>query len=169
MHLDMSSNTIRERLKHGVPNANAGIFKQTETRNFHPSGPVKHGFAKQAFLILSFMLYFTVTCISIHIAQLLGAWLYFVNKDYYYTYMSLTKQGFGLMINSVTHWFNPTIIRMSGDATVQGQLRLTKDGRLKCDFPNRLLLMANHQVCRHPVSSAVQCPGNTCSLMSSIT
>ena len=58
----------------------------------------------------------------------------------------MTKELFGLVVNSVTQWFTSTTIRISGDASVRGQLKLTKDGRLETDFPERLILLANHQV-----------------------
>lgn len=77
---------------------------------------------------------------------MLGAPLYYINRDYYYAYMSLTKQSFGLLITTMCQWWTPTLIRVSGDKSVRGQLRKTRDGRLECDFPERIILMANHQV-----------------------
>ena len=38
------------------------------------------------------------------------------------------------------------MIRVSGDASVAGQIRQTEDGRLECHFPDRMVLIANHQV-----------------------
>lgn len=38
------------------------------------------------------------------------------------------------------------MVRISGDASVAGQLRKTADGRAECDFPERLIMIANHQV-----------------------
>lgn len=87
-----------------------------------------------------------LTCHSIHTAQFIGAPLYFVNKDYYYAWMAMTKQYFGILVNSITQWFCPTVVRVSGDDSVQGELKLTKDGRLETAFPERLVLIANHQV-----------------------
>ena len=60
--------------------------------------------------------------------------------------MSLTKQSFGLIMTSMTQWWSPTKVVVSGDATVQGQLKKTSDGRLECDFPERIVIMANHQI-----------------------
>jgi lysocardiolipin and lysophospholipid acyltransferase len=40
------------------------------------------------------------------------------------------------------------MVRISGDESVKGQLRKTKDGRLECDFPDRMVMIANHQVRR---------------------
>ncbi len=78
--------------------------------------------------------------------QCLGSPLYLFNKDYYYAYMSWTKQSFGLLLTTVCQWWSPTTIRISGDRSVRGQLRRNKGGRLECDFPERIVLMANHQV-----------------------
>lgn len=61
--------------------------------------------------------------------------------------MALTKQSFGLLITTMTQWWSPTVVRISGDASVAGQLRKTADGRAECDFPERLIMIANHQVC----------------------
>ncbi|KAH1490502.1 hypothetical protein KXX57_000238 [Aspergillus fumigatus] len=43
-------------------------------------------------------------------------------------------------------WGCPTYVRVSGDESVRGQIHLCKDGRLKTQFPERLVLIANHQV-----------------------
>jgi len=89
---------------------------------------------------------FGINSTSIFLTQLIGAPLYLVNKSFYYAWMAMTKELFGLVVNCVTQWFTSTTIRISGDASVRGQLRLTKDGRLETDFPERLILLANHQV-----------------------
>lgn len=83
---------------------------------------------------------------SIVATQILGSPLYFINKDLYYAYMSLTKRSFGIVIACTTQWWSPTTVRISGDASVAGELRKTADGRLECNFPNRLVMIANHQV-----------------------
>ena len=38
------------------------------------------------------------------------------------------------------------MVRVSGDASVAGQLRKTADGRVELQFPERLVMIANHQV-----------------------
>lgn len=37
--------------------------------------------------------------------------------------------------------------QISGDSSVEGQIRKTRDGEVILDFPQRVVLMANHQVC----------------------
>jgi lysocardiolipin and lysophospholipid acyltransferase len=83
---------------------------------------------------------------SIFITQLIGAPLYWYNRDLYYAYMAYTKQSFALLSMSVTEWWGPTVIRMSGDASVADQIHLTPDGRVEFSFPERLVLVANHQI-----------------------
>lgn len=85
-------------------------------------------------------------CVIIFTTQLIGSPLYFISKDYYYAYMAFTKQSFGVLITTVTQWGAPTLVRVSGDESVRGQIQLTDDGRLKTEFPDRLVFIANHQV-----------------------
>ncbi|PQE32758.1 hypothetical protein CJF32_00009642 [Rutstroemia sp. NJR-2017a WRK4] len=112
----------------------------------HPSGEVKHGYAAQIWRLLSFATYFWACCCTIQATQILGVPMYFINKDIYYAWMALTKQSFGLLVTTMTQWWSPTVVRISGDASVAGQLRKTEDGRLECDFPERVVLIANHQL-----------------------
>jgi hypothetical protein len=83
---------------------------------------------------------------SICATQFLGAPLYWINRDLYYAYMALTKQSFGLLATTMTQWWAPTVVRISGDASVAGQMRKTADGRVECHFPDRMVMIANHQV-----------------------
>jgi lysocardiolipin and lysophospholipid acyltransferase len=73
--------------------------------------------------------------------------LYWINRDWYYAYMAVTKESFGIAVTTLTHWWAPTVIRISGDASVEGELLQTSDGRVECHFPDRLIMIANHQVC----------------------
>jgi lysocardiolipin and lysophospholipid acyltransferase len=73
--------------------------------------------------------------------------LYFYSRDLFYAWMAMTKQHFGIVTMTMTYWWAPVKIRISGDESVRGQLRKTKDGRLECDFPERMVLVSNHQVC----------------------
>ena len=80
-------------------------------------------------------------------SELLGVPLYVINKEWYYKNISLAKEAFGITITCMTKWWSPTVIRISGDESVSGQFRQLPDGRLECSFPERLVLIANHQVC----------------------
>ena len=112
----------------------------------HPAGRIKHGAFMQTLRMLLILSWFICCCTAVHVTQLVGSPLYFINQDYYYAYMAMTKQSFGILIVTVTQWFSATTIRVSGDSSVRGQLRLTPDGRLETDFPERLVLIANHQL-----------------------
>ena len=83
---------------------------------------------------------------SIFITQFIGAPLYFYDKDLFYAWMAMTKQHFGIVASTMTYWWAPTKMRVSGDESVRGQMRKTEDGRLECDFPERMVLIANHNV-----------------------
>ncbi len=71
--------------------------------------------------------------------------------------MALTKQHFGLLVTTTTEWWSPTVVRVSGDKSVRGQLRRTEDGRLETYFPERLVLIANHQVRGQASAPCVLC------------
>ncbi|RPA80154.1 acyltransferase-domain-containing protein [Ascobolus immersus RN42] len=96
--------------------------------------------------MVSFCAYFLTGCILIVLTQLIGAPLYFVNKPLFYAWMARTKHHFGILVTTITQWWAPTVIRVTGDRSVRHQLKRAKDGRLECDFPERMVLIANHQI-----------------------
>lgn len=61
--------------------------------------------------------------------------------------MAYTKECFAILITCLTQWWAPTVVRVSGDSSMLGQLVKKKDGSLQCKFADRMVLMANHQVC----------------------
>lgn len=89
----------------------------------------------------------------IHVSQFLGCPLYFINREWYYMYMSKTKEFFGITIITMTRWWGPTTIRVSGDEEVSKELSKSRDGGIECSFPDRLIMIANHQVCLFSVLS----------------
>ncbi|KAJ8124981.1 hypothetical protein O1611_g8659 [Lasiodiplodia mahajangana] len=111
----------------------------------HPSGEAKYGRFRSLLRAVTFSLYFGTGILAVHLSQFIGAPLYFINREVYDAYMSLAKACFGLLITTMTQWWAPTVIRISGDASVAGQLSLTPDGRVQCKFPERMVLIANHQ------------------------
>lgn len=112
----------------------------------HPSGREKNSRLIQFLRGFSFVCYFFSCCVAINITQFIGAPLYWFNRDLYYAYMALTKESFGLLITTMTNIWGPTTIRISGDHSVAGQIRRTPDGRVEFDFPERMVMIANHQV-----------------------
>ncbi|OGE49137.1 hypothetical protein PENARI_c023G00633 [Penicillium arizonense] len=112
-----------------------------------PSEPrLKHGVPMQVLRSLLLATWFNCCCVAICATQVIGSPLYFINKYWYYSYMAYTKQCFGLVITAATQWASPTLFRVSGDASVRGQIHLSKDGLLETCFPERLVMISNHQV-----------------------
>jgi hypothetical protein len=58
----------------------------------------------------------------------------------------MTKQHFSMVVTTMTYWWAPVTMRVSGDESVRGQMRKNKDGMMECDFPERMVLISNHQV-----------------------
>ena len=144
----MDPQNLRRRVKETAQEASTMVDDKAATPapEPHPAGKVKHGILMEIVRLLLFTTYFVGTCVISSVTQLVGAPLYFVNKDYYYAFMAMTKQSFGIIITTTTQMFSPTVIRVSGDASVRGQLRKTADGRLETQFPERIVYMANHQI-----------------------
>jgi len=144
----MGSDSLRQRntnMPKSTPEHGAAVAEDSVDGE-HPAGDIKHGSVKQLIRATLLASYFFGCCLSINATQYLGLPLYLVDRNAYYAYMSLTKQSFGLLITTMTQWWSPTLIRISGDESVSGQMRKTADGRLECDFPSRLIMMANHQL-----------------------
>ncbi|KAF4785354.1 acyltransferase [Colletotrichum scovillei] len=127
-----------------APAPNAGLVRKPSDP--HPAGRVKHSLVVQVLRGFSFGVYFAACCLAIITTQLLGVPLYWANRDMFYSYMALTKQSFGLTITAMTHIWSSTTIRISGDASMNGQIQKTADGRVQFNFPERVVLIANHQI-----------------------
>ncbi|KAL5119104.1 hypothetical protein ACEQ8H_003028 [Pleosporales sp. CAS-2024a] len=145
----MTANDLRQR--HGsaptaMPAATPAHAQTRPQTTAHPGGEIKHGTAQQALRMLLFGLYFSSSILAIALTQLVGAPLYWYSKDLFYAWMAMTKQHFGIVSTSMTYWWAPVKMRVSGDESVRGQFRKTADGRLECDFPERMVLISNHQI-----------------------
>lgn len=90
--------------------------------------------------------YFLSGALCINLSQFLGTPLYLINQDWYNSWIAFTKQSFGLLTMTLTQTFSPTKIIVSGDASVRGQILRNPDGTLLLDFPERIVLIANHQI-----------------------
>ncbi|TQS34716.1 hypothetical protein Golomagni_04890 [Golovinomyces magnicellulatus] len=112
----------------------------------HPSGKVGHGKLMQLLRGIAFAIYFNGCIVTICITQIIGAPLYFFNKEWFYAYMSMTKQQFGIVITIMTHVWGSTTMRISGDESVAGQILADKNGGVRFKFPERIVLIANHQI-----------------------
>lgn len=60
--------------------------------------------------------------------------------------MAMTKSHFAVTTTVMTNIWGPTTIRISGDDTVAGEIYSTADGGVEFKFPERLVMIANHQV-----------------------
>jgi 1-acyl-sn-glycerol-3-phosphate acyltransferase len=142
----MDSQELRSRGPKKPPQNDPTARNQKTPTESHPGGKSRYGPFMEIVRLSLFVTWFMACTFTIHTTQLLGAPLYLVNRDYYYAYMALTKQQYGVFITTITQWFSPTPIRVSGDSSVKGQLKQAADGRLETDFPERLVLIANHQL-----------------------
>ncbi|KAG6169634.1 hypothetical protein E4U25_006608 [Claviceps purpurea] len=134
-----------------APGLAAGVQKTTQGQFpssgvLHPSGRTGHGRAVQILRIVALSIYINSCCLIICITQLIGAPLYFIHRDWFYAYMAMTKRSFSLTITSMTHIFGPTTIRISGDESVKGQILPATGGGVEFKFPERMVMIANHQI-----------------------
>jgi hypothetical protein len=79
-------------------------------------------------------------------SQFLGAPLKLIDPQFYEGYMAYTKESFAILVTCLTQWWAPTVVRVSGDSSMVGQMTQRKDGSLQCNFADRMVLMANHQL-----------------------
>ncbi|KAL4868504.1 hypothetical protein BDV12DRAFT_185872 [Aspergillus spectabilis] len=135
----MNGAELRQRKPAALAKDNPQTPKYDEPR-------LKHGIPMQVLRSLLLATWFNCCCVIILVTQFIGSPLYLINKDYYYAYMASTKRSFGLVITALTEWGCPTYIRVSGDKSVRGEIHIAHDGRLKTSFPERLVMIANHQV-----------------------
>jgi 1-acyl-sn-glycerol-3-phosphate acyltransferase len=108
--------------------------------------PIQHGNMGQAERAFSAVSTFLSGVMAISASQFIGAPLKFIDPQAYESYMARTKESFAILMTTITQWWAPTVIRVSGDESMTDQLFLMKDGSLKCNFPHRLVLIANHQL-----------------------
>ncbi|KEF57676.1 uncharacterized protein A1O9_05594 [Exophiala aquamarina CBS 119918] len=108
--------------------------------------PLQKGEFSVASRAVALSTYFLSGALAINLSQFLGAPLSLVNEDWYNAWIAFTKQSFGLLTMTLTQTFAPTKVIVSGDASVRGQLLKSAEGNLTLDFPERLVLIANHQI-----------------------
>ncbi|KAL9011910.1 MAG: hypothetical protein Q9173_003292 [Seirophora scorigena] len=111
-----------------------------------PATHIKNGEYSAATRALALGSYFISGCMAINASQFLGAPLYLVNEDWYNAWIAFTKQSWGLLTTSMTQCWAPTVVRVSGHKSVRGELLKTIEGNLLSNFPERLILIANHQI-----------------------
>lgn len=142
----------------------AGLRVSKDNVDAHPAGPPRFGEltqAERAFTLASTFLSGVLAQVhllqqcsskthltnrSISASQFLGAPLKLIDPQFYDAYMAYTKECFAILITCLTQWWAPTVVRVSGDSSMVGQLIKRKDGSLQCNFADRMVLMANHQL-----------------------
>ncbi|KAI9815714.1 MAG: hypothetical protein M1827_002110 [Pycnora praestabilis] len=129
------------------PKADLGAGLSTAVKEPYPPGtPLENGEISQAQRAMSTIAYFISGATAVNLSQFLGAPLSLINEEWYNAWIAYSKQSFGLLTMTMTQFWAPTIVRVSGDESLRGQLFQTADGNLLCNFPQRILLMANHQI-----------------------
>jgi lysocardiolipin and lysophospholipid acyltransferase len=64
-------------------------------------------------------------------------------------YIANTKKSFGVAVTTVTQWFAPTPIIISGDESVKDEIKAAPGGLVETHFAERIVFIANHLVfCR---------------------
>ncbi|KAF2743823.1 1-acyl-sn-glycerol-3-phosphate acyltransferase gamma [Sporormia fimetaria CBS 119925] len=124
----------------------AGLRISKQDVENHPAGPPRHGELSQAERAFTLASTFLSGVLAISASQLLGAPLKMIDPVFYNGYMAYTKECFAILVTCLTQWWAPTVVRVSGDSSMLGQLSKKKDGSLQCNFANRMVLMANHQL-----------------------
>ncbi|KAF2089599.1 acyltransferase-domain-containing protein, partial [Saccharata proteae CBS 121410] len=124
----------------------AGLNLKSPDVQTHPSGPPQHGELGQAERGMSMASTFLSGVLAINAAQFIGLPFKMIDPKFYNDYMAFTKQSFAVLVTTLTQWWSPTQVRVSGDTSMPGQLYRKADGSLECKFPSRIVLMANHQL-----------------------
>ncbi|GAB7363571.1 hypothetical protein MBLNU230_g4142t1 [Neophaeotheca triangularis] len=121
-----------------------GNFEATQ-KTRRNSLPVRLSVGWEMVRWLSVLVYFLNAAISIHIGQIICLVLYPFSKTAFNNYVAFTKQAAGLLIISLTDWWCPTTLRLTGDSSVSHQLH-QRNGRIECTFDKRAVLVSNHQI-----------------------
>lgn len=84
---------------------------------------------------------------SLHIQQWLGLPLMYIDVGLYNSWQSHVKGCTTVLLLGLNQWRAPVMAQISSDSSVKGQICKSRDGEVILDFPQRVVLMANHQVC----------------------
>ncbi|KAH9861769.1 hypothetical protein J1614_011522 [Plenodomus biglobosus] len=124
----------------------AGLRVSKDNLEEHPAGPPRYGELTQAERAFTLASTFLSGVLAISASQFLGAPLKLIDPQFYDGYMAYTKECFAILVTCLTQWWAPTVVRVSGDSSMIGQLIKKPDGSLECKFADRMILMANHQL-----------------------
>jgi len=132
--------------KKGRDDLGAGLRVSKDNIAAHPAGPPRYGELTQAERAFTLASTFLSGVLAISASQFLGAPLKLIDPQFYDGYMAYTKESFAILVTCLTQWWAPTVVRVSGDSSMVGQMTKKKDGSLQCNFADRMVLMANHQL-----------------------
>ncbi|KAH7091052.1 acyltransferase-domain-containing protein [Paraphoma chrysanthemicola] len=132
--------------KKGRDDLGAGLRVSKDNIAAHPAGPPRYGELTQAERAFTLASTFLSGVLAISASQFLGAPLKLIDPQFYDGYMAYTKESFAILVTCLTQWWAPTVVRVSGDSSMIGQMTKKKDGSLQCNFADRMVLMANHQL-----------------------
>ncbi|KAH7410323.1 acyltransferase-domain-containing protein [Phaeosphaeria sp. MPI-PUGE-AT-0046c] len=132
--------------KKGREDLGAGLRVSKDNIAAHPAGPPRYGELTQAERAFTLASTFLSGVLAISASQFLGAPLKLIDPQFYDGYMAYTKESFAILVTCLTQWWAPTVVRVSGDSSMVGQMTKKKDGSLQCNFADRMVLMANHQL-----------------------
>ncbi|KAF2027223.1 acyltransferase-domain-containing protein [Setomelanomma holmii] len=132
--------------KKGRDDLGAGLRVSKDNITAHPAGPPRYGELTQAERAFTLASTFLSGVLAISASQFLGAPLKLIDPQFYDGYMAYTKESFAILVTCLTQWWAPTVVRVSGDSSMVGQMIKKKDGSLQCNFADRMVLMANHQL-----------------------
>ncbi|KKY23479.1 putative phospholipid glycerol acyltransferase [Phaeomoniella chlamydospora] len=107
---------------------------------------LQHGPASQVARSVGMGSFMLTGIMAINLTQMIGTPLYLINQDWYNAWIAFTKQSVGLLFTTMIQFWAPTNVVISGDKSMRGQLLKTVQGNLFCDFPERLVFIANHQI-----------------------
>lgn len=104
-----------------------------------------------------------LTCVhSLHIQQFFGLPLYW-SSGLYRSWQDAVKSSTAVLLIGLNQWRAPTTAEISWDESMKGQIKWTSNGKIEFDAPDRMVLIANHQVRCPPASSHRTTLKNFCS------
>ncbi|OAL42539.1 putative acyltransferase [Pyrenochaeta sp. DS3sAY3a] len=89
---------------------------------------------------------FFACTICMHCQQWLGAPLYLWDQKSFYDWQAIVKESTALLLLGLNQWRAPSRAMISGDLSVKEQIKKLPNGKVALDFPDRIVLIANHQI-----------------------
>lgn len=117
-----------------------------EFKQINNQSPIQNPAQSQTERVFSVASTFISGVLAISASYILGVPLKSVDPKTYDMSRYRTEEAFAVLVNTITQFWAPTVIRVSGDESMKDQLYQMEDGTLRCNFPHRLILMANHQL-----------------------